>query len=1088
MSEGAASPSKPEGGGGEEGGDESIYMTPQQAQAIALRRRKKQEELEAELIGDGGDENVNVCIRVRPFNRRELEIQANSDDVYALRSVVEMPDGMSGRVNMMEKTEEGDYKLVEEFKYTKSFWSVLPDQQPHPFDPITQEDVYEHVGKPILKYAFAGFNNCVFAYGQTGSGKTHSMMGDFTLDNDSMFGDLIPRLCRELFEKLEEKQNEKEEGIVKSYNVKLNAIEIYNEQVKDLFWRSTPGRAKTTVLKVRTHPTDGAFVDQLTMLEPVNWRDCLKKIEKGVAERTVAATLMNDESSRSHSVFQIILTQTETVHIRSDDPDDRYSKPITYKKISKINLVDLAGSERLKKSGAQGQQLKEAAGINLSLTTLKKVIDALVVNSKETNKKKQILIPFRESTLTLLLSDSLGGNSKTTMIACVSPHYDNQEETLLTLRYANRTGAVVNHTRINEDTAAKQALALKHQLLELQKRLAEGPVDEEAEELLDQIDLGRQTLKEVEEKSRQADKAAEEMKSKTKAEEGLRFTTAFYNTLRVALMVQHKDQVDRQVRELTDNLNNTKGTASTLREEVKAHAISDLQVSKKIEKMQFDDRMKEDHDNAMASRATKLRNEQEELKRRYDRELELRYAQKLANARKARSLRIEVDQELNQLQKENDDKLSKVIMSAAEEYELQVREFADQETNQQHKITGLEKEIKDMARQRERYENEASVLMTQLRTSEKEHRNKMTTIETDWKSKYEGMKEDYQKQISNLEQELFEQSRKEDVDVDEEALKENDAYRATVAQLERDLLQKESEWKMQVSKAFETHGDRIHDAVKQAEADSRLKAITTRRDFERRISELYGRLERIKYMETSHEKCMNQLETILRTLAKTHDRLVEPPPPESSQELIELKSQLKRFDGEIESSPLARRNREAQLEAATATPSKSGGAGPDGTSIASGTNGSFSRRHQSSTLGGTPLKGFSVFSQERFDAVNTRSFEGPCPRAAANLFGGNSVSRSPNSQRLPQKMSLSEMFESRHSDPNATVMGTGGGSFEVGGSPGVARRLDSYPRNTPPVTMTPQGRPISRISLPADNTPRSMGGKASQFKSVSVKR
>ena len=116
MSEGAASPSKPEGGGGEEGGDESIYMTPQQAQAIALRRRKKQEELEAELIGDGGDENVNVCIRVRPFNRRELEIQANSDDVYALRSVVEMPDGMSGRVNMMEKTEEGDYKLVEEIQ------------------------------------------------------------------------------------------------------------------------------------------------------------------------------------------------------------------------------------------------------------------------------------------------------------------------------------------------------------------------------------------------------------------------------------------------------------------------------------------------------------------------------------------------------------------------------------------------------------------------------------------------------------------------------------------------------------------------------------------------------------------------------------------------------------------------------------------------------------------------------------------------------------------------------------------------------------------------------------------------------------
>jgi len=189
--------------------------SPGSPSAAALRRRKRTEEQqEEELAKEGGEENVCVCIRVRPFNRRELELQRASGETR-IRSVIEMPEGMGGKVVCMEKVGT-EYNVVEEFQYTKSFWSVSEEQQPYPFSPVTQEDVFEEVGKSILKYSFVGFNNCVFAYGQTGSGKTHTMMGDFATQDGQFVGDagLIPRMCRELFAKLDEKRATHEEGIV----------------------------------------------------------------------------------------------------------------------------------------------------------------------------------------------------------------------------------------------------------------------------------------------------------------------------------------------------------------------------------------------------------------------------------------------------------------------------------------------------------------------------------------------------------------------------------------------------------------------------------------------------------------------------------------------------------------------------------------------------------------------------------------------------------------------------------------------------------------------------------------------------------
>ncbi|MDP2058350.1 MAG: hypothetical protein Q8J97_01325, partial [Flavobacteriaceae bacterium] len=345
--------------------------------------------------------------------------------------------------------------------------------------------------------------------------------GEFTGDPG-----LIPRLCRELFEATTRRKAaiEKEEPrITIDYDIKLSAIEIYNEQVKDLFWKGSPftGRTKNTVLKIRVHPTEGAFVDQLTVLNPKSWTHCLKLIADGVAERTVAATLMNSESSRSHSIFQIIVTQTEALGPPPDEPHRKFEKPVITTRVSRINLVDLAGSERLKKSGAQGQQLKEAAGINQSLSTLKKVIDALVTNGTERNPKKHVIVPYRESALTHLLSHSLGGNSKTTMIACVSPHYDNQEETLLTLRYANRTKGIMNHVKSNEDNAQRQAMLLQEQIAALQRKLEEGPKeygDTAISDLRDQLEVGQRAMEEMLRAQREKEEEARRLQAAYKSQ------------------------------------------------------------------------------------------------------------------------------------------------------------------------------------------------------------------------------------------------------------------------------------------------------------------------------------------------------------------------------------------------------------------------------------------------------------------------------------------------------------------------------------------------------------------------------------------
>ncbi|VDK46831.1 unnamed protein product [Anisakis simplex] len=310
-----------------------------------------------------------------------------------------------------------------------------------------QDEVFKHVGSGVLNNAFSGYNACIFAYGQTGSGKSYSMMG--TKENPG----IIPRLCNAIFERIVEASSES-----LAFKVEVSYMEIYNERVRDLL---DPKNCRTTKnLKVREHKILGPMVDGLSVLAVSSYEQIASLIEEGNKSRTVAATNMNAESSRSHAVFNIRLTQALT------DIENGF----TGEKMSKISLVDLAGSERAQKSGAVGKRLEEGANINKSLTTLGMVISALAERS-HSHSGKQKFVPYRDSVLTWLLKDNLGGNSKTVMVATISPSADNYEETLSTLRYADRAKKIVNHAIVNEDPNAKVIRELREEVEQLRAQI-----------------------------------------------------------------------------------------------------------------------------------------------------------------------------------------------------------------------------------------------------------------------------------------------------------------------------------------------------------------------------------------------------------------------------------------------------------------------------------------------------------------------------------------------------------------------------------------------------------------------------------------
>ncbi|VDL62341.1 unnamed protein product [Nippostrongylus brasiliensis] len=288
----------------------------------------------------------------------------------------------------------------------------------------TGEQIYNDIVYPLVENVIEGYNGTVFAYGQTGSGKTFSMQG---LPNVPAQRGIIPRAFEHIFLATATTENMK-------FLIHCSYLEIYNEEVRDLL-----GTDKNQKLEIKEHSERGVYVAGLSMHVCHDVKSCHELMDKGFNNRHVGATLMNKDSSRSHSIFTVYVEgMMENGSIRT----------------GKLNLVDLAGSERQSKTGATGDRFKEATKINLSLSALGNVISALV-----DGKSKHI--PYRDSKLTRLLQDSLGGNTKTIMIACISPSDNNYDETLSTLRYANRAKNIKNKPKINEDP--KDALLREYQ-------------------------------------------------------------------------------------------------------------------------------------------------------------------------------------------------------------------------------------------------------------------------------------------------------------------------------------------------------------------------------------------------------------------------------------------------------------------------------------------------------------------------------------------------------------------------------------------------------------------------------------------------
>ena len=464
---------------------------PTMASPASLRSKEAVEVVERPLTPGGDAGHVKVVVRVRKFIRRELEKQQPC--------IVEMnPATQETTLQPPILTPEeakSSRKTYEEKKFTfdKSFWS----HQERDAHFAQQHDIYASFGEEFLDHNFDGYHTCIFAYGQTGSGKSYTMMG--TLDQPG----LIPRTCRGLFERIEAEQN----GSI-TYNVHVSYFEIYNEHVKDLL---APRTNPPTYLKIRESKSDGVYVQNLTD-EPVKCYEDIERLMKtGDMNRTTASTKMNDTSSRSHAVFTLTLKQ-----IQHDIATDS-----TIERLARMRLVDLAGSELANRTEATGQRLREGGNINQSLTTLGRVIAALadpkrqrasrLTGLQNQAKRRAEVVPYRDSVLTWLLKDSLGGNSKTAMVACISP--TDYEETLSTLRYADQAKRIRTKAHVNQD--AVSAAERDAKILEMQETIKslQLSVNAAAVRKRDEADRARDELEDYQRQVTKMQRAMEESRA-----------------------------------------------------------------------------------------------------------------------------------------------------------------------------------------------------------------------------------------------------------------------------------------------------------------------------------------------------------------------------------------------------------------------------------------------------------------------------------------------------------------------------------------------------------------------------------------------
>ncbi|XP_075783354.1 stAR-related lipid transfer protein 9 isoform X2 [Pelodiscus sinensis] len=406
---------------------------------------------------------VKVAVRVRPLSKRENaeggRIIVEVDEKVAKVRNVKVDNRFEGPGDTREK--------IVAFGFDFCYWSVDPDDSKY----ASQEVVFQDLGTSVLSGAFKGYNICLFAYGQTGSGKTYTMMG-----TPASIG-LTPRICEGLFSREDDYSEQPA-----SCRIEVSFLEIYNERVRDLLKQSN--QKKPYTLRVREHPETGPYVQGLSQHLVTDYKQVMGLLEEGIANRITAATHVHDASSRSHAIFTIQYTQAI---LENSLPSEIASK---------INLVDLAGSERADPSYCK-DRITEGANINKSLVTLGIVISTLAQNSQMfsscqsinsipsegdnhvsshsagsiSGPRRPAYIPYRDSILTWLLKDSLGGNSKTIMIATISPASSSYNETMSTLRYASNAKNIINKPRVNEDGKVKLIRELREEIDRLKTML-----------------------------------------------------------------------------------------------------------------------------------------------------------------------------------------------------------------------------------------------------------------------------------------------------------------------------------------------------------------------------------------------------------------------------------------------------------------------------------------------------------------------------------------------------------------------------------------------------------------------------------------
>ncbi|OAF71026.1 hypothetical protein A3Q56_01200 [Intoshia linei] len=381
------------------------------------------------------DFKVNVSIRVRPLNSSEIAKNCNVS-IRINDNIIEMIK--------LKNNEEKCYT----FKFDHCHY---PDNWTNPIQ-NNQEIIYRNIGKKMINYVFDGYNVCIFAYGQTASGKTYTMMGEPPQEG------IIPRFCKELIHTLQSDNND-------AWTIQISYFEIYCEQVHDLI--KTKNKKN---LKVREHPTYGIYVENLSKVFVKTSKDILDIINAGHKSRAVASTLANEASSRSHAILALLVT-----HIKKD------GKKTAIEKTSKISLVDLAGSENVRNTGAFGTRLKEGSHINKSLSTLG------IIKQKSNNQ----YIPYRDSILTWLLKDNLGGNCRTSMIGTISPACINFEETLSTLRYTNTAKNIICKAYVNKGGNKNIINELKKEINTLKEKLGKKSLELEMSKMEEQNYLSR---------------------------------------------------------------------------------------------------------------------------------------------------------------------------------------------------------------------------------------------------------------------------------------------------------------------------------------------------------------------------------------------------------------------------------------------------------------------------------------------------------------------------------------------------------------------------------------------------------------------